>query len=88
MIDQSHLKDLAVSETGFIFDPYSGATFTVNETGLDIVTALREGRRVDEIVEGLRAAFAGTTPEVTEDVHDFLRALQQHGLLPSDFEAR
>jgi PqqD family protein of HPr-rel-A system len=88
MIDQSHLKDLAVSDTGFIFDPYSGATFTVNETGLDILSALREGRRIDQIVEDLRTAFAGTPPEATEDVHDFLRALQQHGLLPSDFEAR
>ena len=28
--DTSRLKDLAISETGFIFDPMSGATFTVN----------------------------------------------------------
>lgn len=87
-MDNTHFKDLAVSDTGFIFDPYSGATFTVNETGLDIVMALREGLFPDQIVERLKGGFEGAGREVADDVNDFLRALKQHGLLPADFEAK
>ena len=88
MIDNTRFKDLAVSDTGFIFDPYSGATFTVNETGLRVVLALREGSTKRDIENRLRAAFDGVTGDVADDVADFLRALKQHGLLPDDFEAQ
>ena len=33
MSSATHLKDLALSDTGFVFDPYTGATFTTNATG-------------------------------------------------------
>src|SRR5205085_12462462 len=36
---QRHLKDLAISETGFVFDPYTGATFTTNATGHCVLVA-------------------------------------------------
>jgi hypothetical protein len=35
-----HLVDLAVSESGFVFDPWSGSTFTVNSTGLVLLAGL------------------------------------------------
>jgi PqqD family protein of HPr-rel-A system len=84
----ARLKELAISDTGFIFDPLSGATFTVNATGLCILTALREGFTVDEIVERLKAKFDSVTRDVRDDLRDFLRALAGHGLLPPDFEAK
>ena len=86
MIESTRFKDLAVSETGFIFDPYSGATFTVNETGLAIVMALREGASTGEIVTRLKTSFDGVTRDVVEDVGDFMRALKQQNLLPVEFE--
>jgi hypothetical protein len=86
MIDSTRFKDLAVSETGFIFDPYSGATFTVNETGLAIVMALREGSSTSDIVDRLKRSFDAVTPEVKYDVGDFFRALKQQCLLPEEFD--
>lgn len=35
------LKQLAVSETGFIFDPQSGQSFTVNQTGHLVIEMLK-----------------------------------------------
>ena len=37
------LRDLAISDSGFVFDPYSGATFTANSSGRAILEALRDG---------------------------------------------
>jgi hypothetical protein len=75
------LKELAISENGFVFDPHSGGTFTLNQTGQLIVKALRDGLEPDEIVEHLRANFDEVTRNVVEDVQDFLRTLSDFGLL-------
>jgi hypothetical protein len=37
------LADLAVSDTGFVFDPFTGTTYTVNSTGLCLLHAFKEG---------------------------------------------
>ena len=31
------LSDLAISDKGFVFDPYTGSTFSLNATGRGIV---------------------------------------------------
>jgi PqqD family protein of HPr-rel-A system len=77
----ARLRELAISETGFVFDPHSGGTFTLNATGQLIVKALRDGRSPDQLIEQLRANFDDVTRNVTEDVQDFLRTLSDFGLL-------
>lgn len=86
MSQPSALKDLAVSDSGFIFNPNTGATFTVNPTGLAIVNLLREGQSIDAVVAKVAERFALTPPNVRDDVRDFLRALQQQGLVPVDHD--
>lgn len=76
----TRIKDLAISDSGFVFDPFSGGTFTLNETGRVVVGALREGLSESQIVERLRSGFEGVTPKVEEDVRDFLRTMAEYGL--------
>jgi PqqD family protein of HPr-rel-A system len=87
MSDAHVLKNLAISETGFVFDPRSGATYTLNPTGLAVVAALREGASLDDSIDRLRASFQEVDDDVRNDVIDFLQVLRQHGLLPPDFKA-
>ena len=42
-------KKLAISESGFVFDPQTGESFSLNETGAEILTMLKEGKSSDEI---------------------------------------
>lgn len=81
----SRLKDLAISETGFIFDPMSGATFTVNPTGACIIRALREGCGRSEIIARINSAFAVANADLDSDLGEFVRLLVQQGILPHDF---
>ena len=45
------IRDLAISESGFVFDPFSGGTFTVDATGQGILKGLRDGLTAEEIVD-------------------------------------
>jgi hypothetical protein len=84
----NRLAELAISDTGFIFDPGSGATFNVNATGLIALVALREGVDTAEIAARVRARFPLAPPEVGEHVSDFMRTLGQMGLLTTPAGAR
>lgn len=81
----SRLQDLALSESGFVFDPSSGATYTANRTGLLIIYALREGLSRAAVVARLRQSFRCPGADLESDVGEFSRLLVQQGLLPPDF---
>ena len=66
---EKRLNDLAVSETGFVFDPYSGATFSTNLSGLEILKHLKLGASRQAIVEALREAFDVVERDADLDRH-------------------
>jgi hypothetical protein len=79
------LKDLALSESGFLFDPWTGLTFSLNQTGRFILERLREGLGEPAIRAALQAGFE-TAPgdDPSRDVHEFMRQLRESGLLPAE----
>lgn len=72
------LNRLAVSESGFVFDPASGHHFTVNETGLVLLRLLLKEPRLDEILETLRAEFDADPRDIERDVIEFVSALREN----------
>jgi hypothetical protein len=72
------LKRLAVSESGFVFDPSSGHNFTVNETGLLLLRMLLQESRLDQILETLGDEFAADPREIERDVIEFVSALREN----------
>jgi hypothetical protein len=43
-------KRLAVSESGFVFDPVSGQSFSVNETGLVVLHLAQQEQDLDKLL--------------------------------------
>lgn len=80
--DPDTLKTLAVSDSGFIFDPRTGHTYNMNATAAATLKALREGATVAEVAAKLRDTFDGGGA-VEEDVEAFLSRLRDYGLLPA-----
>lgn len=79
----SKLRDLAISDTGFLFDPHTGSTFSVNESGLLVIAALREGASRAAIVARLRDAFEiPETSDVERDIDELLHLMRRNELLP------
>jgi hypothetical protein len=80
------LKELAVSDSGFVFDPCSGGTFSVNATGLAILGALKEERGPAEIIAVLEQSFEVVGQrDLRRDLDEFVHLLRQNGLVPHDF---
>ena len=72
------LNRLAVSESGFVFDPASGHNFTVNETGLVLLRLLLKEQRLDQILETLRNEFDADPRDIERDVIEFVSALREN----------
>ena len=69
-------KRLAVSESGFVFDPVSGQSFSVNETGLVVLHLAQQEQDFDKLVEQLAEQFDASILEINRDVQDFINRLQ------------
>jgi hypothetical protein len=80
------LKDLAVSESGFVFDPFTGATFNTNSTGRAIIEGLKEGLDRGPLLASLRDAFEVGSEDLERDLDEFLYLLRENGILPNGFQ--
>lgn len=65
------LQRLAISESGFIFDPASGQSFTVNETGLNLIRLLQKSSDVQAIIAQLQQEYDIDGSEMGRDIEDF-----------------
>ena len=75
--------NIAVSESGFLFDPATGHSFTTNPTGLRIVTMLREGISKTAIIEHLSHEFDTDMASLERDVNDYFNMLNYFKLTQS-----
>jgi hypothetical protein len=70
-------KNIALSDTGFVFDPSTGNSFTVNPIGLEIISYLKEGRSPEEIRQAVTAKYETDGPGFEKDFADFMNMLQK-----------
>ena len=66
-----------MSESGFIFDPTTGDSYSVNQTGSIIIEYLKEGLSEDQIIDNLKETFDSDTEQMRKDLDDFLHYLKQ-----------
>ncbi len=74
------ISRLAMNDEGFIFDPETGNSYTVNETGLFILRKLKEGLSPAEISMALSEEYRVSFEEAERDVEEFLEDLKRYGL--------
>jgi len=77
----NRIARLAVNEEGFVFDPQTGESFTVNETGKTILKALIESKAEEGIALKLTEQFDVSHQEAQADVRDFIQHLRAYQLL-------
>lgn len=80
------LVDLAVSESGFVFDPWSGSTFTVNAPGLVLLAGLKEKAGREALLERLRDAFdVQPCADLERDLDEFIHELRVYEVVDKEF---
>ncbi|MBT3317118.1 PqqD family protein [bacterium] len=80
MTGNIRLQELAVNESGFVFDPHTGLTYTANETARYVIEQLKAGSNIENIVEGVKAEFDADGRDVYRHVLEFIHNLQEQGL--------
>lgn len=76
----NRLSQLALSDDGFVFDPQTGDSFQVSETGIAVLRALKEGRSDEETAQQLVTDFEVSLEEARRDCTDFRGQLKNFGL--------
>ncbi len=73
-------KNIALSDSGFVFDASSGESYSLNPIGLEILTFLKNGEADDVIKEKVIEKYDvdGSTFDLV--YFDFIRTLQQFDL--------
>jgi len=76
--------NLAVSESGFLFNPGSGESFTVNPIGAEIIAMLRNGKSRTEIIDSITQLYQVDRNSFEKDLQDFNGILKTYNLLEKD----
>ncbi len=74
-------SNLAVSESGFIFDPATGESFSTNETGRQIIALLRNGSSEAEIKQFFADNFDVDSNIFEKHFFDFLNLMSSMQLV-------
>jgi len=74
-------KNIAVSDTGFLFNPMTGDSFSVNPIGQEIIRAFQEEKGEEEILEEILDAYRVDRITAEKDLLDFKKMLAHYKLI-------
>lgn len=81
MTENNRIQNLAINESGFIFDPITGITYTVNEVGRFILEQLKQGASTEKIVKAIGDEFESENKDVYRHTLEFVHHLTENGLI-------
>ena len=74
-------KNIATSEAGFVFNPGTGDSFSVNQTGSEILSLIKQELRPEEIIRIISSKFDADITQIERDVDDFISQLHTYNLV-------
>jgi PqqD family protein of HPr-rel-A system len=74
-------SNIAISDSGFIFHPSTGETFTVNAIGSEIIHLLKDDLSFDEICSHIALEYEIDEKTVNKDLSDYLNQLKNLNIL-------
>lgn len=74
-------KNIAVSDSGFMFNPGTGESYSVNPIGIRIFELLKQDKSVEEINKTILNEFEISPTTCEKDVSDFIGHLQHYQLV-------
>ena len=77
-------KNIAVSDTGFVFNPTTGDSYSINQVGQEILKLLKEEKSVEEVKSIFTSTYEIDGPSFEKYYFDFLSMLRQFELLDED----
>jgi len=73
--------NIAISDSGFVFLPSTGETFTLNEIGKHIFKQLQAKKSIEEIAQQIQNEYDVDSITVERDIEDFILRLKSLNLV-------
>jgi len=73
--------NIAISESGFVFDSSTGESYHINTVGKDILNQMKEGKSDEDIIEQILQDYEVERDVLETSYYDFTRMLIQFNLL-------
>ena len=77
-------KNIAVSETGFLFDPNTGESYNLNNTGQLIIKLLADEKSENEIMQVVLEKYDVESSVFQRYMDDFIMMLNQFSLIEKE----
>ena len=77
-------KNIALSDTGFVFNPSTGESFSVNPIGAEILKLLKEGKDRDQIKAAIIDQYQTDEATIDRDFDDFVNMMKHYLLTEND----
>jgi len=74
-------KNIAISETGFVFNPLTGDSFSTNPVGQEILRKLQNGSNREKLANHIVDLFSVDKGIIEKDINDFLMMLKSYQIL-------
>ena len=81
-------KNVAVSESGLLFNPVTGESFSVNPIGIEILNLIREEKSEEQINKAITEKYSTDKPTFEKDYQDFIGILLHNNLVESHEETK
>jgi len=77
-------KNIAISESGIIFDPSTGETFVVNQMGMKIINLIKKNHNYIEIKKQLEEQYSVDGDEIEKDIKSFIDFMLRYNLIKKE----
>ena len=77
-------RNIALSDSGFVFDPSTGDSFSTNPIGLEIIKLMKENKTTDEIKASIVKQYMVDEVSFEKDLYDFVNMLSKLKLAEND----
>ena len=77
-------NNIAISENGFMFDPNTGESYSLNPVGVEILNLLKEKKSDKEIIDFLADKYDADKLSIEKSLNEFYSFLQSYKLVEND----
>lgn len=80
-------NNIALSESGFIFNPNTGESFTLNPTGQELFRLIRDGKDYKAIRKYFLDNYDTEDSIFEKDFEDFMHMMSSYQMMETDEQA-
>jgi hypothetical protein len=76
--------NIALSDNGFVFNPSTGDSFTMNKTGKEVLMLIKEGKDLRQIADLMSEKYDVDRVTLERYLEDFVSELGENNLLEAE----